>query len=335
MRDLRFAIRTLRKTPTVTTVAVLTLALGVGVNTAIFSVVQSVLLNQLPYRDPGRIVALAQVDSTSTSAEDVGGWTVREWRARSQSLERISSHDDTQLTLVEHGDAEVLRGYRIRLGSGQEPGPWLLIVGIVGDVRVHGLDRAPRDAVYQPQAMNPFHYTRLVARTAGDPWRFERAVRAAIRDVDPAQTVFQVQPMDDDIASSLADRSFALGLIALFGVLGLLLSSIGIYGLISYSVVQRTPEIGVRAALGASRGQLFALILRQGMTLTGMGLGLGLLIALGVTRLLAGFLFGVGSSDPTTLAATAAVLVFVAATACYLPARTAMRIEPVAALRAE
>jgi len=81
---------------------------------------------------------------------------------------------------------------------------------IVGDVRNDALDRAPRDALYQPQAMNPFHYTRLVARTAGDPWRFERAVRAAIRDADPAQTVFHVQPMDDYIASSLADRSFAL-----------------------------------------------------------------------------------------------------------------------------
>jgi len=226
-------------------------------------------------------------------------------------------------------------GHRIRLGSQQDLGPWLVIVGIVGDVRNDALDRAPRDALYQPQAMNPFHYTRLVARTAGDPWRFERAVRAAIRDADPAQTVFHVQPMDDYIASSLADRSFALGLIALFGVLGMLLSAIGIYGLMSYSVVQRTPEIGVRAALGASRAHVVALVLRQGMTLTGMGLGLGLLVALGVTRLLAIFLFGVRPSDPSTLAATVGVLACVAAVACYVPARTAARIEPLAALRAD
>jgi len=226
-------------------------------------------------------------------------------------------------------------GHRIQLGSQQERGPWSVIVGIVGDVRYDRLDREPGQAIYQLQAMNPFHYTRLVARTAGDPWRFERAVRAAIRDVDPAQAVFHVQPMDYYIASSLADRSFALALIALFGVLALLLSAVGIYGLVSYSVVQRTPELGVRAALGASRGNLFALILRQGMMLTGMGLGLGFLIALGVTRLLASFLFGVGSTDTSTLVATAGILASVAATACYMPARTATRIEPVAALRAD
>ena len=226
-------------------------------------------------------------------------------------------------------------GHRIQLGSQQERGPWSVIIGIVGDVRYDRLDREPGQAIYQLQAMNPLHYTRLVARTASDPWRFERAVRAAIRDVDPAQAVFHVQPMDDYIASSLADRSFALALIALFGILALLLSAVGIYGLVSYSVVQRTPELGVRAALGASRGNLFALILRQGMTLTGIGLGLGLLIALAVTRLLASVLFGVGASDPSTLGATAGILASVAAIACYIPARTATRIELVAALRAE
>ena len=226
-------------------------------------------------------------------------------------------------------------GRRIQLGPLQERGPWLTIVGIVGDVRYDALDREPREAVYQPQAMNPFHYTRLVARTAGDPWRFERAVRAAIREVDPTQTVFHVQPMGDYVASSLAERSFALALIALFGVLALLLSAVGIYGVVSYSVVQRTPEIGVRAALGATRGSVLVLVLRQGMALTGIGLFLGLAIALGGARLLASFLFGVGSTDPTTLAATAGLLAGASALASYLPARAATRIDPLEALRAD
>jgi putative ABC transport system permease protein len=226
-------------------------------------------------------------------------------------------------------------GHQIQLGSQQSHGPWSVIVGVVGDVRYDSLDREPRQAVYQPQAMNPFHYTRLVARTEGDPWRFERAIRAAIREVGSAQAVFHVQPMDDYVASSLAERSFALALIALFGVLALLLSAIGVYGLVSYSVVQRTPEIGVRAALGASGGDVFVLVLGQAMALTGIGLGVGLLAGLGVTRLAASFLFGVGPADPGTLAAAAGLLACVAALASYLPARAATRIDPLEALRAE
>ncbi|HEV8346194.1 MAG TPA: ABC transporter permease [Vicinamibacterales bacterium] len=226
-------------------------------------------------------------------------------------------------------------GRRIQLGPQQERGPWSVIVGIVGDVRYDRLDREPGQAAYQPQAMNPFHYARLVARTAGDPWRFEHAIRAAIREVDSAQAVFHVQPMDDYVASSLADRSFALALIALFGVLALLLSSVGIYGVVSYAVVQRTAELGVRAALGASRTNLFALILRQALAVTGVGLALGLLIAIVVARVLASFLFGVEPFDPKTLAATAGLLAFVAALASYLPARAATRIDPQEALRAE
>jgi putative ABC transport system permease protein len=226
-------------------------------------------------------------------------------------------------------------GHRIQLGAQEDRGPWSMIVGIIGDVRYDALDREPREAVYQPQAMNPFHYTRLVARTDGDPWRFERAIRAAIREVGSAQAVFHVQPMDDYVASSLAERSFALALIAVFGVLALLLSAIGVYGLVSSSVVQRTPEIGVRSALGASRRDLFVLVLRQGMALTGIGLGLGLLAGFGLTRLVASFLFGVGPSDPGAMASAAALLAVVAAVASYLPARAATRIDPLEALRVE
>ena len=226
-------------------------------------------------------------------------------------------------------------GRRIQLGTQLERAPWLTIAGVVGDVRYDQLDREPRQAVYQPQALNPFHYTRLVARTAGDPWRFERAIRAAMREVDPALAVFHVQPMDDYVASSLADRSFALALIALFGLLALVLSAVGLYGLVSYSVVQRTPEIGVRAALGAGKRHLVALIVRQGIVLTAIGLGLGVLAGLGLTRLLASVLYGIGPSDPGTLAAAAGLLLAVAAVASYLPARSAARIDPLDALRAD
>jgi len=160
---------------------------------------------------------------------------------------------------------------------------------------------APREAIYQPHAMNPIHYVRLVARTSGDPMRAERAGRAAIRAADPGTAVFHVQPMDDYVASALAERRFALALVTLFGLVALLLAAVGIGAVMSHSVVQRTPEIGVRAALGAGEGSILAMILREGMGLTAIGVTLGVLIAVAGSRLIASLLFGVRPLDPSTL----------------------------------
>jgi putative ABC transport system permease protein len=223
-------------------------------------------------------------------------------------------------------------GRRIRLGSARQLQPWSVIVGVVGDVRQDALDRDAREAVYEPQAVNPFHYTRLLARTAGNPWRFERAIRAAMRDVDPAQTVFHVQPMQDYVSSSLADRHFTLAMIALFAALALLLSAVGVYGLVSHSVVQRTAEIGVRAALGARRVDLVGLLLRQGAAVAVVGLGLGLLASAAAVRLVARSLFGVAPWDLATFATTAAVLAAVVMIASFVPAREATKVDPMVAL---
>ena len=223
-------------------------------------------------------------------------------------------------------------GRRIQVPRGEQE-TWLTIVGVVGDVRYDALNREARQAVYEPLAMNPFHYTRLVVRTDGDPRRIDGAVRAALRDSGTAQAVFHVQPMEDYIASSLADRRFALTLIAVFGVLALVLSAVGLYGVMSYAVLCRTSEIGVRAALGAGRGHVLRLILRQGMSLAAAGLALGLVAGFGATRLLASFLYGTGPNDPIMLTATIAVLAIAAALACYIPARAATRIDPLTAIR--
>ena len=225
-------------------------------------------------------------------------------------------------------------GRRIQIGP-QEEGPWLVIVGIVGDVRYDRLDLEARPAVYQPQALNPFHYTRLAVRTIGDPSHFERAISRAILDVDPRTAVFHVQPMEDYVRSSLAARTFALTLIGSFGVLALLLSAIGVYGLISYSVTQRAAEIGVRAALGATRRQLFTLILRQGMTVLTVGLAVGLAAALAARTLLASSLFGLGRWDSITELGAAALLAAVVLLASSIGARAVTRIDPMTALRAE
>lgn len=184
-------------------------------------------------------------------------------------------------------------GKQIQLGGRDEKKPWITIVGVVGDVRQYGLDIAPALAAYivQPQDLS-FGYS-LVARTSGDPLKLEHAARAALLAVDPTLPVFQVRSMKSYLSSSLAERSFTLTLLAFFGALAIGLAAVGIYGVISYGVMLRTREVGIRMALGASRGDVLATVLRQGAMLTVVGLSMGLILAVGLTRLLASLLFEV------------------------------------------
>jgi putative ABC transport system permease protein len=226
-------------------------------------------------------------------------------------------------------------GQRIQLGPQKEPGPWFSIVGIVGDVRYNGLDREPNEAVYVPQAVGLDHYTRLVARTSGDPGNFETAVRAAIREIDPLQPVFHVQPMDNYVASFLADRSFTLTLIGLFGTMALLLAAVGVYGVVSYSVSLRTREVGIRMALGAERLVILRMILLDVLALLASGLAAGLLAALVLTRFLSHMLFEVRRTDVATLTSAGLLLAGVALLAACFPALRAASVDPTQALRSE
>ncbi len=226
-------------------------------------------------------------------------------------------------------------GKRIQLGPQQQHEPWFTIVGIVGDVRNNALDREPDEAVYIPQAVDPFHYTRLLARTAGDPMSFEKAVRSAIREIDPLQPVFHVQPMNDYVAAFLSGRTFTLTLISLFSAMALLLAAVGIYGVVSYSVGLRSREIGIRMALGAERLTILRMILRDVLMLLAGGLATGYLCALALTRFLSHLLFEVRPTDVVTSASVALVLASVAILAAYLPARRAATVDPSQALRSE
>lgn len=226
-------------------------------------------------------------------------------------------------------------GQRIQLGPQQERGSWFTIVGVVGDVRQNGFDRQPDEAVYLPQAVNPSHYTRLVARTAGEPMNFEKAVRAAIRDVDPLAPVFHVQPMDAYVASSLSYRTFTLTLIGLFGTMALLLAAVGIYGVISYTVGLRTREMGIRMALGAGRFAILRMVLQDVLVLLVWGLAAGVATAFALTRFLSHMLFEVRPTDIATSASVALVLACVALLAGYFPALRAARVDASLALRSE
>jgi len=212
-------------------------------------------------------------------------------------------------------------------------GPWFTIVGVVGDIRQHRLERKSGPAIYIPQSADPSHYTRLVARTSGDPGQFEHAIVAAVREVAPA--VFHIQPMEQYVSSALSDRRFAVTLIALFGILALVLSAIGLYGAIAFSVTQRTSEIGIRGALGANQRDILLLILKQAARVASAGLVLGFAVGVLVSRFLTAWLFGVRQLDPLTLGATASLLLAVSFCASLIPAISAARIEPSRALRAE
>jgi putative ABC transport system permease protein len=214
-------------------------------------------------------------------------------------------------------------------------GAWSTIVGVVGDVRHHRLERRSGPAIYIPQSAFPTHYTRLVVRTSGDPRQFERAIVAAVREVDSSQGVFHIQPMEDYVSAALADRRFAVTLIALFGLLSLVLSAIGLYGAVAFSVAQRTAEIGIRCALGADHRDILMMILKQGALLTSMGLAIGLGASVLVSRFLTVWLFEVAQLDPLTLGTTAVVLLAVSFCASLIPAISAVRIAPSRALRAD
>ena len=212
---------------------------------------------------------------------------------------------------------------------------WATVIGVVGDVWQHGMDTGPSPTLYIPQTQRPDFYYRLLVRTAGDPWQIYPAVRAALRDLDPREPVFHVQPMDAYVTKSLADRVFTFSLIGSLGSLALVLAAVGIYGVVSYTVSLRTREVGIRVALGAQRGDVIALVLRDLAVMLVWGLAAGFVAALCLTRLLSHLLYHVGTNDLASTLWAMLLLLGVALMAAYVPCRRAAAIAPSIALRHE
>jgi putative ABC transport system permease protein len=227
-------------------------------------------------------------------------------------------------------------GQRVRFG-GPADRPWDMIVGVVGDVKQASLAEPTAQAVYVPTAQWLWADGTLwlVARARGDVAALSPAIRKAIWSVDKDQPIVRAAMMDDLLAATAAERRFALTLFETFGLVALALAAIGIYGVLSGSVNERTREIGVRLALGAQRRNVLGMILRQGLKLTLVGVGFGLLGSWAATRLLTKLLYGVSPTDPLTFAGVALLLTGVALIACYLPARRATKVDPLVALRQE
>ncbi|MCU1267445.1 MAG: hypothetical protein JWM21_3763 [Acidobacteria bacterium] len=212
-----------------------------------------------------------------------------------------------------------------------------LIVGVVGDVKITGLDEAIKPVLYYPFRQNSSVAASLIVRTTADPTVLAGSVRNEIRNLEPGVAIFNVQSMEQIISSSPASfmRRFPALLIGIFAGVALLLASIGIYGVVSYSVSQQTHHIGIRMALGAQASDILKMVLRQGLVLALAGVGLGVVAALGLTRLLSSLLYDVRANDPVTFAVVTGSLFIVALLACYIPARRATKVDPLAALRYE
>jgi putative ABC transport system permease protein len=242
----------------------------------------------------------------------------------SESLAKSQFHDEEAI------------GQRLRLGPAT--GPWNTVVGVVGDVKQTSLAGDQTNAVYitNPQwRMFADRARWLVVRTRGSASSLTPAIKQAIWSVDKDQPIVRLATMDERLAKSAADRRFAVILFETFGLAALVLAAIGIYGVLSGSVTERTREIGVRLALGAQRREVLGMVLRQGINLTLSGVGIGLLAAWVVTRLLTTLLYGVSATDPLIFGSVAVLLIVVALVACYLPARRATKVDPLVALRQE
>jgi predicted permease len=226
-------------------------------------------------------------------------------------------------------------GRKIKLTAHDQPGPWYTVIGVVGDTKHTALDSPQRSQVYVHHHLEPQGTMVIALRARDDPEGYASVARAAVHELDPNQPTGRIRTMRSVVYDAVARQRFTMWLAGTFAGLALVLSLVGLYAVVSYSVAERTQELGVRFALGATPGKLLTLVLFDGLKLVGVGVGLGMLGALGVSRFLQTQLFGITAHDPRTFI-TVAVLLFCAAIAgCLVPARRATRIDPMTALRSE
>lgn len=258
-----------------------------------------------------------------------------------RTLNAFDNADSQQVALINRTMADQLwpnqspLGKRIKLAGGDNNRPWKEVVGVVDDVTQYGLDKKPPMQIYIPHSQFPTSFNTLVVRTSGDPTALLAAVRNEIKAIDKDQAVFKVTTLDELHSQSMALRRFFMVLLILFAALALTLAVVGIYGVMAYAVSQRTREFGIRMALGAQGRDVLAIVARSGLGMTFIGIGIGLLSAVALTRFLSAILFEIKPTDLPTFAVVSLGLIAISGIACYIPARRATRVSPLVALRHE
>src|SRR5579864_881558 len=216
-----------------------------------------------------------------------------------------------------------------------DPPKWITVVGVVGDTKLYGLANPSRLEIYVSSLQYPDSHMNLVVKSRTDPAALISAIRGAVGSIDKDQPIFAISTMNQLVRDSMATRRITLALLGLFSALALVIAAIGIYGVISYSVAQRTHEIGIRMALGAQHKDVLRMILKQGAKFALAAVAIGVVVSLGLTQLMSSLLFSVSAADPVTFAGVAILLALVAMLACYIPARRALRVDPMVVLRYE
>jgi hypothetical protein len=391
--DIRYGLRTLARNPGFTAVAVLTLALGIGANTAIFSLMNAVLLRNLPVKNPSQLVlfgagkwggimdevpsrswqlfsfpfyrdvqadksVFTDVTALASMPNEVHG-TIGESSESEAIQARLVSgtyfstlgvHPILGRTFTEDDDRILINetmarrffpnmsplGRTFRFGG---PDAKLendrTVIGVVKDAKYMALKERRWPAAYLPYSQEVGYLWDFEVRYSGDAGSIVAAIREAIRQVDPRIPVTGVGTLAEEVDRSVVDQRLTAQLSSVFSIVAVFLACMGIYGLMSYSVVHQRNEIGIRMALGAQQGQVLRLILRQGFLLAAAGVAVGVALAFMLTRFLGSLLFDVRPVDPVTFVCVACLLMLVSLSACYLPARRAMRVDPVVALRYE
>jgi putative ABC transport system permease protein len=260
---------------------------------------------------------------------------------KGRAFSAVDNAQSPLVAVVEQGLADRLwpgeqpLGKRLRVTEIGDADSWREVVGVVRDIKHQSLDTESRGHLYLPYPQAPLPMVSVALRSTGEPTRLASGVREAVRSLDRNQPISDVSTMDEVIARSVAQPRFNTILFSIFAAVALFLSVVGVYGVMAYSVTQRTNEIGIRMSLGAREQEVLQMIVKQGLSLTGAGVGIGLLLAAWMTRLMAGLLFGVGTLDAPTFGGVALLLAFLGLLASWLPARRATRVDPIIALRHE
>lgn len=287
-------------------------------------------------RERGEVIS-SIVETISPSYLRLMNIGVREGRALSDSdgAETLPVVDISRILAQSYFPGENPLGKKIKIGTADSNNPWMTIVGIVDDLHYSWINKQELPTIYRTYRQAPAYYTFVVLRTEGNPLSFVPIVRSDVAAVDPDLPIFDVLTFDKVITNSIVGIAYVAAMMAILGLIALVLASVGIYGVMSYSVGERTHELGVRMAMGATADDVQRLILRNGLTLTIVGMVIGLPVALALAYGLSSLLFGVRVADPVAFLGLPLLLAAVAILACYLPARRAVRLDPLTALRCD